>query len=1057
MSKKNRQIDSQDNPHELYEQLYNSGIGTMVADLYIAWSYYYDAANDLKKAEAIFQKGFNAGAQPFDEMTIAHQAFTVSVSQRLLYDDELSRKQFKATMEEKRNVLTTLRAYSKKYVGSTRVGNAVKSEIPGIVPVNENAETNNQQTRVNIHKDDGSMPQDLPGSSSVKSIFDLSKKTENVHEAGLWNKVALKTNKSKLFPTKSSQLGFEIMEDESLPPMKFNNNLYEMGTKLPANFVSKNKPQNPWNVPTVIEEPTAPNTIPCYDKFMCYPAPDIEISPEEWRAYRFFKSHGRSAPIIDQYTSVFENKYEYGSRIYPSFAKQTVKKDVVKYELDYDTENKAFVFPIKRMISSDRTNEYSHEELLAEKFKRGEIKLVSNEDFEESHLSDNMDITEIGDRRESVYLPRKSIVPRKSILRKSVMQPLIEEESGKTELTIKVNENRVRFGEASAEESKVEQQFEEASHSVLKRKLEIDEEEKANVKHRSLSPESKRFSGGTEETFKAPDPPKAVSKPAFDIFDDESDETFSTKNFNLFVKSVSTPIGKKTVPRLVPLSSIEQPPQTSEQQSQTSDQQKIDIYESISPPENSLYPNNIHKLSVIAEVTETSNSTKSLVGQISSHYETDPKISSTKPCEVSKVERRLSPVPMLDVLRLPEDQTETVPFIKSMRLPCFKDVNTPMKTASFKFIDQNLPLTNDSIFTSVGLNDTQQQKNSIKVIQDETNLESSIMFVPVLREKPVGCKENISVCIPSLPKNIIPETQELLEAPQELCETHIEIPATQDISMRNVPIIINSETSIRDKQLDVLEVPDLKNLSLRGPEHVEIPATQEMFFNDADNEQTELPETQDETLTPLNVPDTSFKEAAQKVIAFSVYEDSVCEVPQPALKPAQVPCSQSNVSRKENVVLKESISIQRTVSDEFLELCAKSPQVNYKPPTNNESKKEMSDLLKFSDIKSNISLEASFSNLQINKPLPFKSPSPTMNILEADLNTEKFNLPLNFGKNSTIIGDTLKVSPVPKLPEKNDFLDLSIAMDERELQQLQISTKTEVNYFFYMNIDMLLN
>ena len=72
--------------------------------------------------------------------------------------------------------------------------------------------------------------------------------------------------------------------------------------------------------------------------------------------------------------------------------------------------------------------------------------------------------------------------------------------------------------------------------------------------------------------------------------------------------------------------------------------------------------------------------------------------------------------------------------------------------------------------------------------------------------------------------------------------------------------------------------------------------------------------------------------------------------------------------------------------------------------------------------------------MQINKP--FKSPSPTMNILEADLNTEKFNLPLKFGINSTVIEDVARVNPAPKKPEINDFLDLSIEMNEDEFDRL---------------------
>ena len=155
------------------------------------------------------------------------------------------------------------------------------------------------------------------------------------------------------------------------------------------------------------------------------------------------------------------------------------------------------------------------------------------------------------------------------------------------------------------------------------------------------------------------------------------------------------------------------------------------------------------------------------------------------------------------------------------------------------------------------------------------------------------------------------------------------------------------------------------------------------------------------------------------------------------------------MSRKENLIVPQ---FKRTNSDEFLDLCKSFPQLNYKPaqaignqprnkisdlPKNEISdlpRNEISDLLKFSDAKSKLSLEATFNDLQINKP--FKSPSPTMNIFEADLNTEKFNLPLKFGINSTVIGDVTKVVPVTKKPELNEFLDLSIEMNEDEFDRL---------------------
>lgn len=128
----NLQIDTQENPNEMYQELYTQGVGTMCADLYIAWSFFYDAQNVYKEVEAVFQKGFGACAQPYDELVQAHNSFSISMSRRMLYSDEQSKKQFLTTLEEKRNALTSLKIH-KKMVGSIRTGHAVKNLNPGTV------------------------------------------------------------------------------------------------------------------------------------------------------------------------------------------------------------------------------------------------------------------------------------------------------------------------------------------------------------------------------------------------------------------------------------------------------------------------------------------------------------------------------------------------------------------------------------------------------------------------------------------------------------------------------------------------------------------------------------------------------------------------------------------------------------------------------------------------------------------------------------------------------------------------------------------------------------
>lgn len=105
------------------------------------------------------------------------------MSRRLLYDDENSKLEFKATMEKKRSALTSLRAHKKKHVPSIRTGIAVRNENPGIVPQENVASSSNAPLQVHEDEQGASCP--LPaGVSVIRSIIDSAEQKENVHEPG---------------------------------------------------------------------------------------------------------------------------------------------------------------------------------------------------------------------------------------------------------------------------------------------------------------------------------------------------------------------------------------------------------------------------------------------------------------------------------------------------------------------------------------------------------------------------------------------------------------------------------------------------------------------------------------------------------------------------------------------------------------------------------------------------------------------------------------------------------------------------------------------------------
>lgn len=452
------QIDTQDNPQELYNQLYMNGIGTMVADLYIAWSYYYDAADDFKQTETIFRRGLDAGAQPYNELVQAHQNFSVSMSQRIIYNDEESKKKFQVTMEEKRGALTMLRAHKKKTVGSIRTGFNVLNENPGRYESSGENEAKSQ-VPVMIHEDDGSQPS-TSGSIIKRNIVDgAKKKNENFLEPGPWSKVKMKTGvvSGPLKP------GFEIMEDDvnALPPIKYTKKLYEKGAHLPDNFVAFNNPQkSSEKYAMIVEEPVVPNVIPCYEKFSMYPNDLTEISPEEVRGFRWFVKKGiLDAPVVEKYADLLLNKFENGPRLFPCYPRESIKNSEVKYE----TELEPLVIgniqlPMMQMYEGGFEIK-SMEELLADKFQNGKIKLVAAEDFEEDLSTADMDLTLVYHGRQSVHpLSRKSFVPRKSILRKSIMPQLNTSSDDESEL-LQERPRVVRFEDPKVEGNIIQLKF----------------------------------------------------------------------------------------------------------------------------------------------------------------------------------------------------------------------------------------------------------------------------------------------------------------------------------------------------------------------------------------------------------------------------------------------------------------------------------------------------------------------------------------------------------------------------------------------------------------------
>lgn len=415
-------IDNQPDPQNFYQELYNQGIGTMVADLYIGWAYYYDAADNFKKTEEIFQKGLRARAQPLEDLENAHVHFGFSMSQRMLYKDEPNNQElFRNSLEERRTALTSLRTHKKRHVGTTRTGSAIKRERPGPVLQENAAVGGGNNVGIQVFKEEDDNTSSVPKNESiVKSLVDSLRTRENTCEPGPWNKARLGHKNGPLI-SENQELGFKIAEDDSTSaPIPYTIKTFHLGFQRPAKFVAKNRPQNHnWDtVPLVIPETLDPKVIPMYSKPFCYPGNGKEYSTEEYIGYKWFKTRGISNKFTLQYDPIWDDAYECGIRIPPNFACKNVKQDnhmeyLVPMQVDAE---KGFAVNYEALKTVDsatgRVSDISHEENMAEKWRMNPRRYTGEMDME----TDDLEETVIGERRASI-MPRFSLMPgRQSIL-----------------------------------------------------------------------------------------------------------------------------------------------------------------------------------------------------------------------------------------------------------------------------------------------------------------------------------------------------------------------------------------------------------------------------------------------------------------------------------------------------------------------------------------------------------------------------------------------------------------------------------------------------------------
>lgn len=692
-------MEKQKDKIEFYQQMYNNGIGTMLADFYIAWAYSYDLSGNMRKADEIFRLGLECRAEPLEDLKEAHHHFGYTVGQRMLYSTGEEANAVNQELNERRLALQSLHGRRQQIsnsitVGSIRTGAAVKSGLPGVVQVEPSTTTSRRNVGRNVEvfndeNSEGNIPisnSETEVKSSLRSIIDSACSQENIKEPVAWNKANAKRHKhGKIFGSNASpDLGFDIHVDEqAMPPITNYERRLEQPFRFPTNFVAKNRPQEPWVTPVTIEDEPNASGLPCYNKCLLYPRPNIEFSPEEYRAYSFLKHRNPQHPFIHRNDDWWgTGRVIRGIRCYPNFARYSKPQDLDELDKFWKpplVPGLQVVFD--KIYNEVEQKEYQPEELLAAKW------------MEKRNVTVHGDF----DMEETVCLPgnkmprRKSFFPssfRKSIMPRRVSSVQEEDEKEEDEATLIVKDIPSQVA-PKIPESPCDQ---------------IDE------------PKIKIFedSGSPRDNFAVP----AVPVPKIEIYEDseepqptpktrpfyDGDETCSTQMFNMFIKSqaVSTPKGTQkqapsrqfgTVLKELPLPeeaahSVESPVET---RSPTLRKQLSTILETSEHGTQSLATSGTTTKSTITSTSSPgSNAVSKLGSKIEENTPGQMRLQRVISAGVSAVlsepekpggdnflrrelwEPNAPSVPMLKSLRFQEDKTETIP----RPLACFQEDKT---------------------------------------------------------------------------------------------------------------------------------------------------------------------------------------------------------------------------------------------------------------------------------------------------------------------------------------------------------------------------------------------
>ncbi|XP_003935770.2 mitotic checkpoint serine/threonine-protein kinase BUB1 beta isoform X1 [Saimiri boliviensis] len=180
-------------PLDMYSYLHNQGIGVSLAQFYISWAEEYEARENFRKADAIFQEGIQRKAEPLERLQSQHRQFQARVSRQTLLalEKEEEEEAFESSVPQ-RSTLAELKSKGKKTARAPiiRVGGSLKavSQNRGLQnPFPQQIQSNSRITVFDENTDETSREELSKPTMQPWTAPPVPRAKENELQAGPWN------------------------------------------------------------------------------------------------------------------------------------------------------------------------------------------------------------------------------------------------------------------------------------------------------------------------------------------------------------------------------------------------------------------------------------------------------------------------------------------------------------------------------------------------------------------------------------------------------------------------------------------------------------------------------------------------------------------------------------------------------------------------------------------------------------------------------------------------------------------------------------------------------